>query len=505
MKLLSVAAASVLASAGWAQEPVFERQEKLAAEDLRSAAFWIRARDPASESFEATDKAPVEAAYSALLVVSWPDFRKHPRVGWGQTGPQGSFGVFLVYGRTNQVYMVLDHIDRRELPDAIPAIETAARDSLIVDFYGNYGAYRGSRKYVYDLARRRILARIPYYRVDYRARTEVGGGICYAGVGLGQWQPKVLGDWRNFILCLEPRHEEALPACQWVEWKDRSPEAQRTQLERRGETLVLRRDGEELAWRVSDLAPARVPPPDPEPPPDYPRVARPGVTERTYPPKSHVYRRPGGWLVVWNAEIVDFFSGPSGVSLVGDGGQQDFFPLPQPDLEQWMRLRGSEPRGEWKPAQENIRNDIGPFALEGDKLWFATTFYDGEGMTGLGAIGSFDCERREYELRYVPELARWSSSAFRLEEDAIWLGLVKRPEGALQGGGLLQFNRRDGAVRRWALEALVHSIDRRGEVLYLGSSHGIYLVRPDSVVRLRLEPVASQRWQIVTQRLAPDP
>lgn len=57
---------------------------------------------------------------------------------------------------------------------------------------------------------------------------------------------------------------------------------------------------------------------------------------------------------------------------------------------------------------------IGPWKLEGDKLWFGKTFYDGEGMTGIGGFGYFEAADRKYHLFAPPEIARWSVSAIEV-------------------------------------------------------------------------------------------
>ena len=49
-----------------------------------------------------------------------------------------------------------------------------------------------------------------------------------------------------------------------------------------------------------------------------------------------------------------------------------------------------------KQAPAEMESDIGPFVQDGDKIWFATSFYDGEGTSGIGAIGSFDIATHKY-------------------------------------------------------------------------------------------------------------
>lgn len=143
--------------------------------------------------------------------------------------------------------------------------------------------------------------------------------------------------------------------------------------------------------------------------------------------------------------------------------------------------------------------------LEGSTLWFANDFYDGEGLSGVGAIGSFNVNTAEYRMEYLPEIAPWSGSAILLDGDDVWVGLMRRPEGAPYGAGLLRYNRRTGAVLRYPFPDLVHSIDRFGDALYLGTSRGLYLLRGGELTHLRFEPVAEGRWSMVVRRLPAAP
>jgi hypothetical protein len=107
----------------------------------------------------------------------------------------------------------------------------------------------------------------------------------------------------------------------------------------------------------------------------------------------------------------------AGVYITSQSGRQQFFhvPVPMP-----VRYHDSRPSSQ---TPEQIENDIGPFALDGTRLWFGNTFYDGEGISGVGAIGSFDTITRQFEMRYLPEIAPWSASALLVEGPDIWVGL----------------------------------------------------------------------------------
>jgi hypothetical protein len=172
----------------------------------------------------------------------------------------------------------------------------------------------------------------------------------------------------------------------------------------------------------------------------------------------------------------------SGIYVIGKSGGKQYYPAPIPTMALHRKLLPDT------QAPGEIENDIGPFVLHGHKIWFATTFYDSEGFSGVGAMGSFDISTRKYEMRYLPEIAPWSGSAILLDGADLWIGLMRRPEGAEYGAGLLRYNTATGAVAKYPVADYIHTIDRLGDTLYCGTSHGLYTVRGSRVTQLRFEP-----------------
>ena len=156
-----------------------------------------------------------------------------------------------------------------------------------------------------------------------------------------------------------------------------------------------------------------------------------------------------------------------------------------------------------KQAPAEMESDIGPFVQSGDKLWFATTFYDGEGVSGIGAIGTFDIATRKYQMSYLPEITPWSGSAILLDGDNLWIGLKRRPEGAEIGGGLLRYNMRAGAVNAFGIPDVIFTIDRAGDAIYCGTSHGLYMLRGDQITQLRFEPNESGQLVMIQRDVPP--
>lgn len=178
------------------------------------------------------------------------------------------------------------------------------------------------------------------------------------------------------------------------------------------------------------------------------------------------------------------------------------YPAPVVDLDYYMKVRAPlDPLLRRNPSRRplEIENRIGPYEMEGSRLWFASTFYDGEGMSGLGAIGTFDAGTRKYEMRFFPEIVCWPGSALRLDGDDVWVGLARRPGGAVYGGRLLRYNRKTHSARTYPVKDVIYTIDRVGGALYLGTSQGLYVLRDETLTQYRFEPEERGRIHAVAR------
>ena len=146
-----------------------------------------------------------------------------------------------------------------------------------------------------------------------------------------------------------------------------------------------------------------------------------------------------------------------------------------------------------------IEESIGPYTTSKNRLWFGKTFYDGEGQVGIGAFGYFDLNERTYTLFSPPAIADWSASAILVEEDSVWVGLVRRPEGACYSGGLLRYDRTTGGTRVYPIDHVIGQIQRWNDALYLGTqAGGIYLVREGiTLARYVFEPALNGGFEIL--------
>ncbi len=109
------------------------------------------------------------------------------------------FGVFIVYGKTNQTYMVLE-ISSDGQRCCGPTLESPTKNHVYVHWYGDYGMYSLSHKYEYDLVTRTRGTRSEYKKFSVKHSSKVGEQLVFSGTyglvdqslslrraGTGQW------------------------------------------------------------------------------------------------------------------------------------------------------------------------------------------------------------------------------------------------------------------------------------------------------------------------------
>lgn len=177
------------------------------------------------------------------------------------------------------------------------------------------------------------------------------------------------------------------------------------------------------------------------------------------------------------------------------GGGHELYPMPQSSEEEYFRARPQ------KTAVGSIEEEIGPYQVVGDRFWFGKTFYDGEGISGVGSVGYFDLVQRKFVLFSPPALAAWSSSALLVDGDNVWVGLLRRPEGGDWSGGLLQYDLASDSTKQYEIKEIVLAIERWEDALYVGTSNGIYVLRNDQLQHFVIELGLNGEFQIVTADL----
>src|SRR5262249_2131613 len=133
--------------------------------------------------------------------------------------------------------------------------------------------------------------------------------------------------------------------------------------------------------------------------------------------------------------------------------------------------------------ESTIDERVGAHQAVGDRVWFGKAFYDGEGTTGVGGIGYFDTRSKRFTMFSVPEIYAWSVSALLVEPDAVWIGLVRYPEGETVSGGLIRYDFSTRKVTRYRVPDIPFTILRQNDSLFIGTSNGLYILHDNNLIR----------------------
>ena len=183
----------------------------------------------------------------------------------------------------------------------------------------------------------------------------------------------------------------------------------------------------------------------------------------------------------------------------GQGPDRKSYPLPRTDIPTWQRARPDEVRNYRSPSLAEFGEVIGPHQMEGNRLWFGKTFYNAEGVTGVGGFGYFDAATRTYRLYSPPEIYDWSVSGVLVERDSVWLALYHRGENGNSAGGLLRWDRQTERIERFAVESVIGVIVRKGDTLYLAATDGIVTLRAGRVASYFVDRTADGSYRVVTR------
>jgi hypothetical protein len=168
-----------------------------------------------------------------------------------------------------------------------------------------------------------------------------------------------------------------------------------------------------------------------------------------------------------------------------DGDKE--FPLPQSTQQEWVKARpyAADKTETRSPADTHgfscsscqPEESIGSPQVVGSRLWFGKSFIDGEGSTGVGGVGYFETRTRKFNMIPIPEMKDHSVSALLVEGQVMWVGLFYNSSCSGDwAGGLLRIDLASRRVHRYELPAIVSSIVRYEDRLYVASSDGITVI-----------------------------
>ena len=173
-------------------------------------------------------------------------------------------------------------------------------------------------------------------------------------------------------------------------------------------------------------------------------------------------------------------------------------PLPRPTYAQFAQSRPGRVKNGYTPTAE-FDDHIGPWTLEGNNLWFGKSFYDGEGTTGIGGFGYFDTTEKKYHLYAPPEIADYSVSAIHVDADAVWMALDQNGEYGGSSGGLLRFDRKSNAIRKFEMPDIGLQFMSTGEKLLLATNSGIAVIVKDQITKYFIDKTTDGRLRLAQE------
>jgi hypothetical protein len=180
--------------------------------------------------------------------------------------------------------------------------------------------------------------------------------------------------------------------------------------------------------------------------------------------------------------------------VIGEGNK--IYELPQSDEATWRAARPDDVKAHLHMDPDERNEEIGPHQWVGGNLWFGKSFYNSEGLTGVGGFGYFDTAGRRFQLYAPAEIWRWSVSGILVEADAVWLALCRRGEYNNYPGGLLRWDRQSGNVRRIALDRIGWGMVRISGFLCIGSGEGLVILHGDEPAGYLVDRSLDGRWEM---------
>lgn len=443
---------------------------------------------------------PIDGGRSVFLVHAAVPPDKVSAPSSKQDFRQNSFGLFVIDDASGRLYMTIDIFATKRFGDYEVAVEEVDERHVDIRRQGaTYGDQADRVRYFLDLKQKKVLTATTHFGMNIYSMIEFQGSLYFLGTGDGE--TTIITRRRSPGRADSPAGYEITDTLY----------GKKIQLVRTAETegskLILSSD--RMRYVLSDAGwiaytdfetklfryqpgsgkPLGVPWLD-----FYVPLYRVKQNIVPLPDVSDASRR----LLVWNRAISAHSSGrdqPPGIYDMGADGHT-FYAFPTPTYTVFKQYRPNRVADGYTEENTTLQVEIGPFQLEGTRLWFGTTFYDGEGTTGIGGIGYFDAQTKTYRVTYLKETADWSVSAIHVDNRFIWLGVVGHPEGSSYAGGLVRYDRITGTARRYAVPTIVNAIHRFRNHLYLGTRDGIYILADDRISHVGFELDVGRRYHL---------
>jgi len=182
-------------------------------------------------------------------------------------------------------------------------------------------------------------------------------------------------------------------------------------------------------------------------------------------------------------------------SIVDSHGKK--YPLSQSTYDDFAKARPGRVKDGYVREGTTIEEAIGPVQPEGDKLWFGKTFYDGEGNSGVGGFGYFDATDQQYHLFAPREVVNYAISAIHVDPETVWMGILQSGEYGPCSAGVLRFDRKTQAMRKYDLPDPIYGfVASEDRLLAYTGGFGIAVIEGNQTTRYFVDRTTDGRLRV---------
>jgi hypothetical protein len=177
------------------------------------------------------------------------------------------------------------------------------------------------------------------------------------------------------------------------------------------------------------------------------------------------------------------------------------FELPQSTWDEFEKSRPTRVRDGYTRDGTTIEEEIGPNQVVGNRLWFGKSFYDAEGITGIGGFGYFDCEARRFVMYSPPEIRNSSVTSILVIGNDVWMSTAGGGEYGASPHALLRWDMSSEQIHSQSLDAVVTQMADHGDELYLATYDGIEVLTRHGFQRFMIEITRDGNYRVTHRQL----
>jgi hypothetical protein len=432
--------------------------------------------------FNVLDSAALTPKYSAIIVEGLAD-RNGTAKDWDDLKKLQVFGVFIINNKTHKLHLTIDIFYTTVVYSMGVAIDKHGRDYLIISKMDDfYGFPLGKVKYFFDVNDKLMIKKVEFQDNVVNSLIVYHGSLYFL----------ILNGYRSILGQLLDVNK----------YEDASQYSFATVLG--GDTLLLYADMmaiEDSLYLISKYS-----------------VTASGKWAKKFVLRTAGWQRLGHmwekyyflfekWRPVGDpfteniSDRYDYTIEQGGISI-RVGNDTTFYEAPPYTYKKFKELR----------PDADIYQDVQPGISEGDSIifpaeiccasaaggaiWFGTRFYGGEGCNGLGCIGRFDLDSRNYEMYYLKEIVDYSISAIYANRNTVLAGLVYYPEGGNIPGGLVVFDIETQRVIQYPVSEVITSVCISDRAYLVGTTDALYFIRQNRIARITPDFNINQEYYV---------